>query len=53
MKPFPFSPVSFNTVENNSSFYGPPRRNATETLAERGASNPQFRFTAKLWKVYT
>jgi hypothetical protein len=53
MKPFPFSPVSFNTVEINSSFYGPPRRNAAETWAERVASNPQFRFTAKLWKGYT
>jgi uncharacterized protein YecE (DUF72 family) len=43
----------FNTVEINSSFYGPPRRNAADTWVKRVASNPQFRFTAKLWRGFT
>lgn len=43
----------FDTVEINSSFYGPPRRRAAETWAERVSGNPRFRFTAKLWKGFT
>ena len=40
----------FNTVEINSSFYGPPRRQVAKTWIDRIADNSDFRFTAKLWK---
>ena len=43
----------FNTVEINSSFYGPPRPQTTKSWAERVIVNPGFRFTAKLWKGFT
>jgi uncharacterized protein YecE (DUF72 family) len=43
----------FNTVEINSSFYGPPRRSAAKTWVERASANSHFRFTAKLWKGFT
>jgi uncharacterized protein YecE (DUF72 family) len=43
----------FNTVEINTSFYGPPRRHVAEAWISRVASNADFRFTAKLWKGFT
>ena len=43
----------FSTVEINSSYYGPPRRPVAKTWTDRVADNPQFRFTAKLWKGFT
>src|SRR5215472_5201676 len=43
----------FNTVEINSSFYGPPRRTAAEQWIARVSGNADFRFTAKLWKGFT
>ena len=43
----------FNVVEINSSFYGPPRANASRTWVARISGNPEFRFTAKLWKGFT
>jgi uncharacterized protein YecE (DUF72 family) len=43
----------FNTVEINSSFYGPPRREVTKKWIERVAHSPDFRFTEKLWKGFT
>jgi len=43
----------FNTVEINSSFYGPPRRQVAKTWIDRIADNSDFRFTAKLWKGFT
>src|SRR5215212_3404376 len=43
----------FNTVEINSSFYGPPRPKVTSAWADRVAQSPEFRFTAKLWKGFT
>jgi uncharacterized protein YecE (DUF72 family) len=43
----------FDTVEINSSFYAPmSARNAHAWLA-RTAFNPDFRFTAKLWRRFT
>ena len=43
----------FDTVEINTSFYGPPRREVAQAWVERVADNPTFRFTAKLWKGFT
>jgi uncharacterized protein YecE (DUF72 family) len=43
----------FNTVEINSSFYGPPRRQVAKNWLDRVAGSPDFRFTAKLWKGFT
>jgi uncharacterized protein YecE (DUF72 family) len=57
-KPRGFDPVAylarhFDTIEINSSFYGPPRPSAAEAWAEHTADNPRFRFTAKLYKAFT
>jgi uncharacterized protein YecE (DUF72 family) len=51
-KPKGFDPVGylaqyFDTIEINSSFYGPPRPSAAKAWAERVQSNERFRFTAK------
>jgi uncharacterized protein YecE (DUF72 family) len=43
----------FNTVEINSSFYGPPRRRVAKTWIDRVAESLDFRFTAKLWRGFT
>jgi uncharacterized protein YecE (DUF72 family) len=43
----------FNTVEINTSFYGPPRRQVAKTWIDRVVDSPGFRFTAKLWKGFT
>jgi uncharacterized protein YecE (DUF72 family) len=43
----------FNTVEINSSFYGPPRPTAAKAWVDRVAGRPDFRFTAKLLKGFT
>ena len=37
----------------NSSFYSPPRAEVAKSWVARVASNPNFRFTAKLWKRFT
>src|SRR5262249_1955863 len=57
-KPRGFDPVAylarhFDTIEINSSFYGPPRPTAAEAWAEHSGDNPRFRFTAKLYKTFT
>jgi uncharacterized protein YecE (DUF72 family) len=57
-KPRGFDPVAhlarhFDTIEINSSFYGPPRPAAAKTWAEHTTDNPRFRFTAKLYKAFT
>jgi uncharacterized protein YecE (DUF72 family) len=57
-KPKGFDPLSylaqyFNTIEINSSFYGPPRPATAKTWAARIRHNPEFRFTAKLWEAFT
>ena len=43
----------FDTVEINTSFYGPPRPATTQQWIDLVADNPEFRFTAKLWKGFT
>jgi len=57
-KPRGFDPVAFlcrlfDTIEINSSFYGPPRPEAVRAWIRRVESNPRFRFTAKLWRGFT
>jgi len=43
----------FDTVEINSSFYGPPTSRTSRQWVERVSANEDFRFTAKLWKRFT
>src|SRR5947207_9716019 len=57
-KPKGFDPVRylaqyFDTIEINSSYYGPPRSQAAKSWAERASGNPRFKFTAKLYKAFT
>jgi uncharacterized protein YecE (DUF72 family) len=57
-KPRGFHPAAylaqfFDTIEINSSFYSPPRADVVKAWAERIAFNPNFKFTAKLWKRFT
>ena len=43
----------FDTVEINSSFYGPPIKKTAASWVRRVKDHHQFRFTAKLWKRFT
>jgi uncharacterized protein YecE (DUF72 family) len=43
----------FDTVEINSTFYGPPVAKTTTSWVRRVQDQPGFRFTAKLWKRFT
>ncbi|HJQ12124.1 MAG TPA: DUF72 domain-containing protein [Gemmatimonadaceae bacterium] len=43
----------FETVEINSSFYGPPVARTAESWVKRVKDHRDFRFTAKLWKRFT
>jgi uncharacterized protein YecE (DUF72 family) len=43
----------FDTIEINSSFYGPPRATAARSWVDQVAGNPRFRFTAKLYEAFT
>ncbi|MFL5544695.1 MAG: DUF72 domain-containing protein [Gemmatimonadaceae bacterium] len=43
----------FDTVEINSSFYGPPVPKTTASWVRRVEEHRDFRFTAKLWKRFT
>ncbi|HLH04867.1 MAG TPA: DUF72 domain-containing protein [Bryobacteraceae bacterium] len=57
-KPKGFHPLEylahyFDTVEINSSFYGPPRPTAARQWAEQVQPNARFRFTAKLYEAFT
>jgi uncharacterized protein YecE (DUF72 family) len=59
-KPAPrgFDPLAyladyFDTVEINSSFYGPPRPSAVKTWLDRVSGHDRFRFTAKLHRRFT
>jgi uncharacterized protein YecE (DUF72 family) len=57
-KPKGFDPLAFlaryfDTVEINSTFYGPARAEVARGWVERIASNQDFRFTAKLWRRFT
>jgi uncharacterized protein YecE (DUF72 family) len=43
----------FDAVEVNSSYYGPPLPKTCANWARRVEPNPNFRFTAKIWKRFT
>ncbi|XXF78623.1 DUF72 domain-containing protein [Myxococcaceae bacterium GXIMD 01537] len=43
----------FDTVEINTSFYAPISERNARAWLERTAFNPDFRFTAKLWRRFT
>jgi uncharacterized protein YecE (DUF72 family) len=43
----------FDTIEINTSFYGPPSSKTTAAWLERVAANPNFTFTAKLNRLFT
>jgi uncharacterized protein YecE (DUF72 family) len=43
----------FDTVEINSSFYGPPLEKTATSWVRRVEECKNFRFTAKLWKRFT
>jgi uncharacterized protein YecE (DUF72 family) len=43
----------FDTIEINSSFYGPPAPAAVRGWVQRVSGNPGFKFTAKLWRGFT
>lgn len=43
----------FDTVEINSTFYGPARASTVESWVRRVEHNPDFRFTAKLHQRFT
>jgi uncharacterized protein YecE (DUF72 family) len=43
----------FDTVEVNSTFYRPQPAKTYASWARRAAINPQFRFTVKLWQLFT
>lgn len=43
----------FDTLEINTSFYGPPRRETAQKWTEAISHNPRFKFTAKLWRGFT
>jgi uncharacterized protein YecE (DUF72 family) len=57
-KPRGFDPLRyiarfFDTVEINSSFYGPPLARTASSWVQRVQDHKDFRFTAKLWKRFT
>jgi uncharacterized protein YecE (DUF72 family) len=43
----------FDTIEINSSFYRPPAAYMSKSWVRRVAHNPDFKFTAKLYKAFT
>jgi uncharacterized protein YecE (DUF72 family) len=43
----------FDTIEINTSFYGPMRADQAKLWVERVSANPRFLFTAKLWQKFT
>jgi uncharacterized protein YecE (DUF72 family) len=57
-KPRGFDPLTylaryFNTIEINSTFYGPARPSAAKQWIDSIQANPDFRFTAKLFQSFT
>jgi uncharacterized protein YecE (DUF72 family) len=57
-KPRGFDPLTFlsqyfQTVEINSTFYGPAKLEVAHVWTERVSDNPSFKFTAKLWRRFT
>jgi uncharacterized protein YecE (DUF72 family) len=51
--PATFLSEYFDTIEINTSFYQPMPADHAAQWIERVAGNPQFLFTAKLWKKFT
>lgn len=45
--------MHFNAVELNNTFYRPPRPGYCEQWLRDVENRPDFRFTAKLWKLFT
>jgi uncharacterized protein YecE (DUF72 family) len=43
----------FDTIEINTSFYGPMRADHAKVWLDRVSANPRFLFTAKLWQKFT
>jgi uncharacterized protein YecE (DUF72 family) len=43
----------FDTIEVNSTFYRPQLPKTYASWAKRVAHNPEFRFTVKLWQLFT
>ncbi|HET7234792.1 MAG TPA: DUF72 domain-containing protein [Longimicrobium sp.] len=43
----------FDTIEINSTFYGPARPSTIDSWVRRVSHNPDFRFTAKLYQRFT
>jgi uncharacterized protein YecE (DUF72 family) len=43
----------FDTIEINTSFYGPMRPDHAKLWLDRVSANPRFLFTAKLWQKFT
>ena len=43
----------FDALEINTSFYGPPRPSSSAKWTEAVSHNPNFRFTAKLYRGFT
>ncbi len=43
----------FDTIEINASFYAPQPPKSYASWARRVRANPRFRFTAKLWQLFT
>lgn len=43
----------FDTIEVNSTFYRPAHARTAESWLTRTRDNPDFRFTAKLWRRFT
>jgi len=43
----------FDTVEINTTFYGPGSAKTAADWVARVAGNPEFKFTAKLWRRFT
>ena len=43
----------FDTIEINTSFYSPPRAEVVKSWAAKIAFNPNFKFSAKLWRRFT
>ena len=57
-KPSGFDPLEylaayFDTIEVNSTFYGPAKKSVADAWVRRVEHNADFRFTAKLWKRFT
>lgn len=57
-RPKKFDPLAylahyFDTVEINSTFYGPARPSTVDSWMRRVGHNPDFRFTAKLYQRFT